>query len=92
MTRKPSRFVRLSRICGAHRWRTFFAWLLAREIGGGRLVALLAAAFALITPALMFRVQMHLALSGHWTVLSALWLCQISSSSLIARSFWRGLF
>src|SRR4051794_40407585 len=29
MTRKPSRFVRLSRICGAHRWRTFFAWLLA---------------------------------------------------------------
>src|SRR3954467_15231048 len=29
MTRKPSRFVRLARACGAHRWRTFFAWLLA---------------------------------------------------------------
>src|SRR4051794_25990169 len=29
MTRKPSRFVRLARICSAHRWRTFFAWLVA---------------------------------------------------------------
>src|SRR3954453_12130340 len=29
MTRKPSRFVRLARVCGSHRWRTFFAWLLA---------------------------------------------------------------
>src|SRR6476620_12620353 len=28
-TRTPSRFVRLARICSAHRWRTFFAWLLA---------------------------------------------------------------
>jgi RND superfamily putative drug exporter len=27
--RKPSRFVRLARACGNHRWRTFFAWLLA---------------------------------------------------------------
>src|SRR3954471_18935749 len=29
MTRKPSRFVRLARVCSGHRWRTFFAWLLA---------------------------------------------------------------
>src|SRR4051795_10688400 len=29
MTRKPSRFVRLSRAGAAHRWRTFLAWLLA---------------------------------------------------------------
>src|SRR4051795_11797581 len=29
MTRKPSRFVRLARICSAHPWRTFFVWLLA---------------------------------------------------------------
>src|SRR3954451_4383661 len=28
-TRTPSRFVRLARACGAHRWRTFLAWLLA---------------------------------------------------------------
>src|SRR4051812_31530401 len=25
----PSRFVRLPRLCGRHRWRTFLAWLLA---------------------------------------------------------------
>jgi RND superfamily putative drug exporter len=29
MTRTPSRFVRLARACNAHRWRTFFAWLVA---------------------------------------------------------------
>jgi len=28
-TRQPSRFVRLARACGNHRWRTFFAWLIA---------------------------------------------------------------
>jgi RND superfamily putative drug exporter len=28
-TRKPSRFVRLARVCNRHRWRTFFVWLLA---------------------------------------------------------------
>src|SRR5215212_8900702 len=28
-TRPTSRFVRLARICGRHRWRTFLAWLLA---------------------------------------------------------------
>src|SRR5437868_13041524 len=25
----PSRFVRLARVCNRHRWRTFFAWILA---------------------------------------------------------------
>src|SRR5260221_10719556 len=28
-TRPASRFVRLARICNAHRWRTFGVWLLA---------------------------------------------------------------
>src|SRR3954471_6218015 len=28
-TRPASRFVRLARVCNRHRWRTFFAWLLA---------------------------------------------------------------
>src|SRR6478735_7053696 len=28
-TPAPSRFVRLARICNRHRWRTFFAWVLA---------------------------------------------------------------
>ena len=51
-----------------------FAYGIARELGAGRLIALVAAAFALITPAYMFRIEMHLALSGHWTVLAALYL------------------
>src|SRR3954470_11405773 len=28
-TRRSSSFVRLARACNAHRWRTFFVWLLA---------------------------------------------------------------
>lgn len=54
--------------------QTLFAYLLARELGADRLIALAAAAFVLITPAYMFRIQMHLALSGHWTILAALYL------------------
>jgi hypothetical protein len=52
-----------------------FAWRIARELGAGRVVALLAAAFVLITPAYLFRVPLHMALSGHWTILAALFLC-----------------
>jgi hypothetical protein len=51
-----------------------FAYAVAREMQAGRLVSLCAAAFAVITPAYMFRVEMHLALSGHWTILAALYL------------------
>ena len=29
VTRTPSRFVRLARVCGRHRWRTFLTWLVA---------------------------------------------------------------
>lgn len=54
--------------------QSWFAYRIARELGAGRLLALIAAAFAIITPAFMFRVGMHLALSGHWTVLAALFL------------------
>jgi hypothetical protein len=54
--------------------QSLFAWRIAREFGAGRVVALLAAAFVLITPAYLFRVPMHLALSGHWTILAALFL------------------
>ena len=54
--------------------QALFAYTIARELGAGRLVALVAAGFAIITPALMFRIVMHLALSGHWTVLAALYL------------------
>jgi hypothetical protein len=51
-----------------------FAYAIAREMLAGRLVALCAAAFALITPAYIFRIEMHLALSGHWTILAGLYL------------------
>jgi hypothetical protein len=54
--------------------QALFAYAIARELGAGRLVALVAAGFAIITPVLMFRIVMHLALSGHWTVLAALYL------------------
>lgn len=54
--------------------QSVFAWRIAREMEAGRIVALLAAAFALITPAFLYRVPMHMALSGHWTILAALFL------------------
>ena len=54
--------------------QALFAYLVARQMQAGRLVSLVAAAFVLITPAYIFRIQMHLALSGHWTILAALYL------------------
>lgn len=54
--------------------QSVFAWLIAREMEAGRVVALLAAAFVLITPTYLFRIPMHLALSGHFTILAALFL------------------
>lgn len=54
--------------------QAMFAWRLARELDAGRVVALIAAAFALITPAYLFRVPLHMALSGHWVILAALFL------------------
>ncbi|HZY67721.1 MAG TPA: DUF6311 domain-containing protein, partial [Devosia sp.] len=54
--------------------QSVFAWRIAREMEASRMVALVAAAFALITPAFLYRVPMHLALSGHWTILAALFL------------------
>lgn len=51
-----------------------FAYAIARELGAGRLLSLVTAGFALITPAFLFRMPMHMALSGHWVVLAGLWL------------------
>lgn len=51
-----------------------FAYRLARELDANRAMALAAAGFALITPTFLFRVPMHLALSGHWVLLCGLWL------------------
>jgi hypothetical protein len=54
--------------------QSLFAYGIARQLGTARLVALAAAGFALITPAFLFRIPMHMALSGHWTILAALFL------------------
>jgi len=54
--------------------QALFSYLFARELGARRLVALVAAAFAAITPAFIFRLTLHMALSGHWVILAALWL------------------
>jgi Family of unknown function (DUF6311) len=54
--------------------QSLFAYLFARSLGAGRLVALLAAGFAVITPAFVFRLTLHMALAGHWVILAALWL------------------
>lgn len=51
-----------------------FAYLFARELGARRLIAILAAGFAAVTPAFIFRLTLHMALSGHWVILAALWL------------------
>jgi len=54
--------------------QSIFAFHLARELGAGRRIALVAAAFALLAPTYLFRIPMHLALSSHWVVLAALYL------------------
>lgn len=51
-----------------------FAYGIARHLGVGRPVGLLAAAFVLITPAFLFRIAQHLALAGHWVLLAGLYL------------------
>ena len=54
--------------------QSLFAFRIARELGAGRWIALLAAAFIIITPTYLFRIPMHMSLSGHWVVLAALFL------------------
>lgn len=51
-----------------------FAYAVARELAAGRRVALAAAAFAVIAPAFLFRVPLHMALSSHFVVLAGLYL------------------
>lgn len=51
-----------------------FAYAVARELAAGRRVALFAAAFAVITPAFLFRVPLHMALSGHFVLIAGLYL------------------
>jgi Family of unknown function (DUF6311) len=66
--------------------QAMFATLLARTLGAGHLASLVAAGFAIATPAFLFRVPMHMALSGHWVLLAALWL--FAKSPAPARWAW----
>jgi hypothetical protein len=51
-----------------------FAYAVARALAAGRGVALAAAAFAVIAPAFLFRVPLHMALSSHFVLLAGLYL------------------
>ncbi len=54
--------------------QALFAYRFARELNARRLVAVLAAGFAVLTPAFLARLPLHMALAGHWTILAALYL------------------
>ncbi|MEO6394285.1 MAG: DUF6311 domain-containing protein [Devosia sp.] len=54
--------------------QALFGYKIARALGAGQGISLLAAAFALITPAFASRYPMHMALGGHWLILAALYL------------------
>lgn len=51
-----------------------FGFLIGRALGLGRWVSLLLGACLLLTPAFLWRLPVHMALAGHWTILAALWL------------------
>jgi len=54
--------------------QSVFAYRLARELSASRVVALFAAGFAILTPAFLFRLSLHMALAGHWTIVAGLFL------------------
>lgn len=51
-----------------------FAILIAWHLGLSRILQLAAALFCLIQPAFLARLDVHMALSGHWVILAALYL------------------
>jgi hypothetical protein len=51
-----------------------FAVLIAYHLGLSRILQLAAAIFCLIQPAFLARLDVHLALSGHWVILAAIYL------------------
>ena len=54
--------------------QSVFGYRLARELGASRIAAIVAGGFAVMAPAFLFRLPLHMALAGHWTVLAALYL------------------
>lgn len=51
-----------------------FGYAIGRELRLGKIVSLLLAACLVLTPAFLFRLPIHMALAGHWTLLAALYL------------------
>lgn len=57
-----------------HALQAGFGFLLARRLTQDDRSALLGAALFLLTPSMLLRSTMHVALSAHWTILAGLWL------------------
>lgn len=51
-----------------------FAVSIAHELKLNRVLGLVAALFCILQPAFLARLDVHLALSGHWVILAAIWL------------------
>jgi hypothetical protein len=54
--------------------QAWFAVLIAYHLGLSRILQLAAAIFCLIQPAFLARLDVHMALSGHWVILAAIYL------------------
>lgn len=54
--------------------QSLFAVLIAHQLKLSRPMALLAAIFCVFQPAFLMRLDVHMALAGHWTILAAVWL------------------
>lgn len=54
--------------------QSLFAVLIAHQLKLSRPMALIAAMFCVFQPAFLMRLDVHMALAGHWTILAAVWL------------------
>ena len=54
--------------------QSLFAVLIAYQLKLSRPMALIAAMFCVFQPAFLMRLDVHMALAGHWTILAAIWL------------------
>ena len=52
--------------------QAMFGALVAHRLGLSRVLSLIAALFCLFQPAFLARLDVHMALSGHWTILAAI--------------------
>lgn len=54
--------------------QSLFAVLIAHQLRLSRPLALVAAMFCVFQPTFLMRLDVHMALAGHWTILAAIWL------------------